>query len=288
MYSLGWHEVIDAFLRNWKLSHGGEGGSLNELEDEEGGAGALHCTVAGGHTECVGVLLLHGFTRNIAQCCVVAAAKGDEACLLKLLQYTKNVVGGRGLDVLAALGVTSKAKTTRSQSREEEQDAPPPRAADITLLLPLLAALCAWHNSVDALVAICIAAWEALVDISSCICVSDECNLCLSPAAAAPLSAWFKASPLLCDRVVVSPLHIAAAHGAAAAAAVLLSVGDASLDINALDSQGRTALMWAMRSSCMPLAKLLLLAGADVGVNEEAVTRHLNSRKAGNHHFIQP
>ena len=264
---------------------------MTELEDEEGGAGALHCTVAGrraDHTECAGVLLLHGFTRNVAQCCVVAAAGGDEKCLLKLLLHTKTVFGGGALEVLVALGVASKANANKHQSSLEVQEAPPQRAVDIALLLPLLAALCAWHNLVDPLVAICIAAWEASVDISSCICVNDECNLCLSPAAAAPLSSWFSASPLLCKRVVASPLHIAAAHGAAAAAAVLLSVGDATLDVNALDSEGHTALMWAMRSSCMPLAKLLLMAGAAVSANEEAVTQHLNSRKAGNYHIRMP
>lgn len=277
--SLGWHDVVDVFMRKWNSIHGGLTGSLNELEDEQGGAGALHTAVSAGHVDCVGVLLLCGFNRYVAQCCVVAAAKGDEICLLRLLLFTKTVGCGGGLDVLLRVAVTSQFKEHRSRHLNYEQLEP---TVDISLLLPLLAALCVWHNMVDPLVAICISAWEAGVSIIGCVCVQDECNLFLSPAAALPLWPLFEQSALLRNRVTTSLLHIAAAHSATAAAVVLLGIADTSLNINSLDSEGQTALMWSMRSRCMPIAKLLLIAGADANIGQDAVAWHLAGRNAGN------
>jgi hypothetical protein len=275
---LGWADVINAFMLKWIATHGGVRSSISELEEEEGGAGALHAAVAGGHADSAAVLLLHGFTRNIAQCCVVAAARSDELCLLRLLLFTKTVGGGGGLDVLLRVPVASPSHALKSPRLEQHDHA---HTTDITLLLPLLAALCAWHNMVDPLVAICVAAWEAGVAISGPICIQDECALCLSPAAAAPLPPMFAQSPLLCQPVSASALHIAAAHSATAAAVVLLGHCDTSLDVNAVDSGGRTALMWCMRSKCIPLAKLLLIAGADVFVGQEASDRHASCRNSG-------
>jgi ankyrin repeat protein len=280
---LGWHEVVDAFIRKWNSVHGGLKDSLNELEDEEGGAGALHTAVAAGHADCVGVLLLHGFTRYVAQCCVVSAAKGDEVCLLRLLLFTKSVGGGGGLDVLLRVDGTSKFKLRYSQHfRDEQID-----AVDITLLLPLLAAFCVWHNMVDPLVAICIAALEAGLTISGFLCIQDECNLVLSPSAAEPLWPLLAESTLLRNYVTTSPLHIAAAHGATAAAMVLLSIIEPSFDINSIDSEGQTALMWCMRSRCVPIAKLLLIAGADPNIGDDAVAWHLAGRNAGSDFLLR-
>jgi hypothetical protein len=276
--SLGWHDAVDVFMHKWNSIHGGSSGNLGELEDEDGGAGVLHTAVAGGHADCTTVLLLHGFTRYVAQCSVVAAAMGDEACLLRLLLFTKTAGSGGGADVLLQALQSNPLPACVAR----QQMAPPEPTIDISLLLPLLAALCVWHNMVDPLVVICIAAWETGVEISGCLCIQDECKLCLSPAAAAPLLSIFAKSPLLSKKVSASPLHIAAASSATAAAAVLLSHGDASLDLNALDSEGCTALMWCMRSSCIPLAKLLLISGADVNVGQEAADLHIRCRKSGN------
>ena len=269
-------------MQKWKLIHGDSKASLSELEDEEGGAGALHRVVASGHADCAAVLLLHGFNRYVAQCCVVAAARGDETCLLRLLLFTQTVGGSGGVDVLLRAGLTDPAKSTPSPNVADLHKVIPQPTVDISLLLPLLVALCAWHNMVDPLIAICIAAWEAGIDIRGRFCIQDECNLCLSPAAAAPLESLFAQTPLFSKQVLASPLHIAAAHGSTAAAVVLLSAGDNSFDINAVDSQGCTALMWCMRSRCIPLAKLLLIAGADVNVGQEAVDVHMTERHSGN------
>ncbi len=262
--------------------------SLMELEEDERGLGVLHTAVACGHALCVTVLGQQGFTRYLAQCCVVAAAMHKEDCLLRLLLFTKTVGSGGGLDVLLRLGLALKTNPFTSQSLDEEQQITAEPSVDITLLLPLLAALCVWNNMVDPLVAICVAAWEAGVDISGFICIQDELQLCLSPAAAAPLLAIFAESPLLHKRVSVSPLHIAAAHSAAVAALVLISHGDASLDINAVHSEGCTALMWCMRSKCIPLAKLLLILGADVSIGQEAACQHVSRRNSGNQQNRQP
>ncbi len=268
-------------MHKWNCVHGGSSDSLSELEDEDGGAGVLHTAVAGRHADCTAVLLLHGFTRYVAQCCIVAAAIDDEACLLRLLLFTKTVGSGGGLDVLLQAPVALQSNPLPARVARERM-APPEPTIDITLLLPLLAALCVWHNMVDPLVAICIAAWETGVELSGCLCIQDECKLCLSPAAAAPLPSIFSNSPLLSKQASASPLHIAAAHSATAAAAVLLSHGDVSLNVNAVDSEGCTALMWCMRSNCIPLAKLLLISGADVNVGQEAASWHIRCRNSGN------
>ena len=284
---LGWYEVVDAFMQKWNSIHVGLASSLVELEDNEGEAGILHAAVARGHADCVAVLMLHGFTRYVAQCCVVAATKGDEMCLARLLLYTSTVGGSGGLDALLRMDVLKPPKarqnpSVQSNANQDDRVGSPHRIVDITLLLHLLAALCVWHNMVDPLVAICVAALEAGVSIGGCICILDECELCLSPAAAAPLWSLFAESPLLRNRVTTSPLHIAAAHGSTAAVVVLLSVADTSNYINSLDSEHQTALMWSMRSRCISIAKLLLIAGADVSVGQDAVSRHLAGRNTGN------
>lgn len=255
---------------------------MGDLEDKEGEAGVLHAAVARGHADCVAVLMLHGFTRYVAQCCVVAAAKGDAVCLARLLMFTSTVAGSGGLDVLMRMDALAPRKARPHAGDRDEQMHSPRPMADVALLLHLLAALCAWHDMADPLVAICTAAWEAGVNITGCICIQDECELCLSPAAAAPLWPLLAESPLLRKRVTTSPLHIAAAHGATAAAVILLSVADSSFNVNLQDSELQTALMWSMRSRCASIAKLLLVAGADAHVCDSAVALHLAGRNTGN------
>jgi hypothetical protein len=147
--------------------------------------------------------------------------------------------------------------------------------------MPLLAALCAWHDMADSLAAICVAAGELGIDIHRCMCLEEEFRLFLPPASSAIWESMIAQSPLLHKSLVASPLHLAAANGAAAAVVLLLSFSSASLDINALDSEGHTALMWSMRRCCLSVAKVLLLAGADSHEGDEAVALHLRSRKSG-------
>ncbi|MHC4450992.1 MAG: peptidylprolyl isomerase [Planctomycetota bacterium] len=70
---------------------------------------------------------------------------------------------------------------------------------------------------------------------------------------------------------VMGGLHDAATSGDADAVVMLLRY-DVDVDVDALDDEGRTALMLAASGGHMPVVRLLVAAGADVTIEDEGKT----------------